>query len=96
METMLLQVKSDIHSAMNWKEVIYLVLFDLSTSFNMVNHGILLSHLETQFGINGTALWWIKSYLSDQMQSVMVGDPMLMEQNPSQFLSPLAFLKAQY
>ena len=60
---------------MDRQEVTCLVLFDLSATFNTVNHGILLSCQETWFGITGTALQWIKYYLSDQMQSVMVGNP---------------------
>ena len=62
---MLLQVKSDIHSAMDMQVVTCLVLPDLSAAFNVVDHGILLSHLETWFGITGTALQYIKSYVLD-------------------------------
>ena len=72
---MLLWVKSDIHSAMNRQEVTCLILLDLSAAFNTVNHGILLSHLETQFSITGPALWWIKSYLLGQTWSAIVGNP---------------------
>ena len=57
---------------MNRQKVTCLVPLDLSAAFD---HEILLSCLETQFVITGIALQWIKLYLSDQMQSVMMGDP---------------------
>ncbi|XP_076743987.1 5-hydroxytryptamine receptor 3A-like [Maylandia zebra] len=47
-----------------------LVLLDLSSAFDMVDHNILLARLEHTVGIKGTALDWFKSYLSDRLSSV--------------------------
>ena len=44
-------------------DVSALVLMDLSAVFYMVDHEILLSVLEKQFGIRGVALKWFKEYL---------------------------------
>lgn len=58
----------DIH-----KEVI-LVLLDLSSAFDMIDHEILITRLADSFGIRGTALRWIKSYLYIRTQSIVIGD----------------------
>ena len=55
-ETALLKVKADILKAMDNQEVTCLVLLDLSATFDMVDHKILLNWLENHFGIKGMAL----------------------------------------
>ena len=54
--TALLKVKADILKAMDNQEVTCLVVLDLSATFDMVDHKILLNQLENQFGIKGMAL----------------------------------------
>ena len=51
-----------------------LVLLDLSTSFDTVNHEILFRRLETTFGVTGTSLQWFSSYLGNRSQRVVFGD----------------------
>lgn len=41
-----------------------LVLIDLSSAFDTINHQILLERLEHLIGINGTTFSWFKSYYS--------------------------------
>ena len=50
------------------------MLLDLSAPLDTVDHTILLSYLEENFGVTGTALAWIRSYLTCQTQGVVVGD----------------------
>ena len=73
-DTALLKVKTDILKAMDNQEVTCLVLLDFSVAFDTVDHKILLDRLENYFGITRIALRWIKSYLTNQSQRVIIGD----------------------
>ena len=61
------------HSANNHKSTL-LVSLDLSAAFDTIDHRILLNRLESTFGISGTALQWITSYLINRSQYVKLGD----------------------
>ena len=73
-ETALLKVHHDIVMALDEKCYAVLVLLDLSAAFDVIDHSILLQRLEHSFGISGSAVSWIKSYLSDRVMRVAVGD----------------------
>ena len=47
-------------------------MLDLPAAFDTIDQNILLHRLEHAFGITGTALSWIRSYLSDRDQTVFV------------------------
>ena len=63
-ETALLKVKTDLLQAIDHQEVVCLILLDLSSAFDTVDHCLLLQGLEVSFGIKETALEWIRSYLT--------------------------------
>ena len=67
-ETALLWVKTDILDAIDKKEVTRLVMLDLSAAFDTVNHKLLINCLMYCFGITGTILQWISSYLTNRSQ----------------------------
>ena len=56
---------------MNKQHVTLLVLLDLSAAFDTVDHNVLLSRLNSKFGISGTALEWFRSYSNGRSQRVM-------------------------
>ena len=56
------------------KEVTLLVLLDLSVAFDTMEHSIFLNILQQDFGVVGTALKWIASFLSGPRQRIIVGD----------------------
>ena len=82
-ETALLKVKMDILAAIDRKEAMCLILLDLSTAFDMVNHEMLLNCLKFRFGITDTVLKWIESYLTGRHQSVIIGDANDLDQKRS-------------
>ena len=71
-EMALLKVKTDILQAINDQEVVCLVLSDLSAAFDTVSYDLLLNHLHHHFSIGGTVLQWVRSYLSDSTQKVVI------------------------
>ncbi len=73
-ETALLRVKNDILNAMDNRNVMLLLLLDLSAAFDTIDHSILLKRLSERCGIKGTCLKWFTSYLSDRTQMVKIND----------------------
>ena len=65
-ETALLRVHNDISLALDNNNDVILVLLDLSSACDMVNHQILLKRLQDRYGIYGAVLDWLKSYLSER------------------------------
>ncbi|CAG2229999.1 unnamed protein product [Mytilus edulis] len=62
-ESALLRLVNDILDGMEHQEVTAMIAVDLSAAFDTVDHSILINVLEYQYGVNGTALKWIDSYL---------------------------------
>ena len=60
----LLKFSDDILKLFDQKKVAIATFMDLSIAFDYVDHNILLSKLK-RYGIQETALQWIKSYLLD-------------------------------
>ena len=69
-ETALVRVHNDILTAIDNNNTVILLLLDLSAAFDTVDHSILLSRLSCRFGIKGTVLAWLKSYLTSRKQFV--------------------------
>lgn len=75
-ESALLKVFDDIYLTTDAGDSIILMLLDLSSAFDMVDHDILLSRLEYDVGLKGTVLNWFSSYLTDRRFSVRFGSSM--------------------
>ena len=86
-----------ISLALDGKKSVLGVYLDLSKAFDTVSHRILLSKLE-KYGIRGTSLLWVRSFLSNRQQIVKwnnaLSQPELVECGVPQgsILGPLLFL----
>ena len=65
----MLSVHNDVERAMDKGHVSVLAHLDLSYAFDIVDHLTLLSVLHRCFRVQGGALNWFRSYLSDRRQS---------------------------
>ena len=71
-ETALIKVHNDILWAMERRGVTILLLLDLSSAFDTIDQSILIARLHDIIGVDGTALNWFRSYLSDRSQRVYI------------------------
>jgi len=68
-----LRVLSDILLGIDAGDLSALVLLDLSTAFDTVDHHILPQRLEHSYGITGLVRQWFQSYLVGRRQFVRTG-----------------------
>ena len=79
----MLRIVNDILSALDIDNISVLLLLDLSAAFDTIDHQILLSRLNSVFGIQSTALQSFHSYFSDRYQSTSVNNS---SSSPSQLM----------
>jgi hypothetical protein len=72
-ETAVLKVTSDIFQFLDNGNICLLSFLDFSAAFDSVDLSILSTRLSVSFGINGTALDWILSFVRNRPQSVSFG-----------------------
>ena len=73
-ETALLQTFDSFFNSADRSQPTLLVSLDLSAAFDTIDHSTILSRLSTSFGVSGTALAWLTSYLTNRSQTVRIGD----------------------
>ena len=97
-ETTLLSVHDHIIKAMSQQKITALCLLDLSAAFDTIDHSILVHRLSSWFGLNGTVLSWLQSYLSSRNFVVDIkpfqSAPLPLQQGVPQgsVLGPLLFI----
>ena len=97
-ETALLKVMSDIMASTDKGNITLLGLLDMSAAFDTVDHHILLDRLEVSYGLKGHVLSWLRSFLSNRTQQVLMnGSSSLVTRIKSgvpqgSILGPLLFL----
>ena len=75
-ETLLLKMFDDISKKIQKDQTVVLILLDLSAAFDTIDHTILAKKLLDDYGISGTALQWLQSYLTNRTYCVKIGDTM--------------------
>ena len=73
-ETALVRVQNNILRTRNQGGAPILVLLDLSAAFDIIDHSILLSKMESVLGVKGSALQLFKSYLLGREQRIKIND----------------------
>ena len=71
-ETALIKIMNDILLETDSQNVVVMAFLDLSAAFDTVDHSILLTRLETLFGVQKSALNWFRTYLIGRTQSVHI------------------------
>ena len=71
-ETALLKVQNDILQALGSRKAVFLVMLDLSSAFDTIDHALLLGRMSSALHINGSPLNWISSYLTDRSNRVYI------------------------
>lgn len=71
-ETALLRITDNVLRAIDNKRATILVELDLSAAFDMIDHQLLIRRLELSYGVSGTALDLVNSYLHGRSQVVNV------------------------
>jgi len=72
-ETALLRVFNDVVRNIDNQRVTVLLAFDISAAFDTIYFDVLADRLKVDFGIDGIALEWLLSFLTDRTQYVAVG-----------------------
>ena len=91
-ETGLLRVCNDILQAIDEGQEVVLVLLDLSSAFDTIDHKVLLDRLRIRYGFSGTVLDWFRSYLSNRTQSVKIGKDLSAKSEVRAGVSPVLFI----
>jgi Reverse transcriptase (RNA-dependent DNA polymerase) len=71
-ETNIVSAHNDMIGIVDKGHVVALVLLDISSAFDTVDHDILVSVLQQQFGIQDPALDWFADLMTDHSQSKSV------------------------
>ena len=61
---------SDIIDGIADGKIVVLLLLDLTAAFDTVDHDILLKRLEITYGLSGTILDWLRTYVEGRTQAV--------------------------
>ena len=73
-ETALVKIHNDILTVVDGNTNVLLVLLNLSSAFDTINHEMLLSKLKKDYLVDGKALAWFDSYLNNRFFMVKIKD----------------------
>ena len=64
---------NDLTQSLNSRNEVDVIYFDFAKAFDSVNHDIILEKLKQIYNIDGLMLNFIKAYLKDRYQKVVIG-----------------------
>ncbi len=67
-------MRPDLLQALDSGKEALVVLLDFSSVFDLIDHELILHRLQNRYGIAGAVLAWVRSYLANRTQSVVVKD----------------------
>ena len=73
MVTHMVPFTDDLALALNNKSRVDVIYFDFAKAFDSVSHDLILQKLKLNFNIDGLMLRFIKSYLEERQQQVVIG-----------------------
>ena len=73
-KTALLEVVYDLFLFLSKGNISVIALFDFSSTFDTIDHPILVHRLHTDFGFTDAVLQWFSSYLTDRTQYVSLSN----------------------
>ena len=56
----LLWLKNDLLQGIDGKEAVFVVLLDLFSAFDLVDHKVLIKRMQSQFRLSGNVIEWLK------------------------------------
>ena len=72
-ETALMKIHNDVGCAVSQGQGAVLLFLDMSAAFDTVETTLLIDILQTHIGLEGAALSWFLSYVTDRLQRVAIG-----------------------
>jgi len=72
-KTAMIKIYHDLLDSVDKSNVTLVVMIDLSAAFDTIGIQMALDILQTDFGIQGTPLNWMKSYISQRTMKVTIG-----------------------
>ena len=73
-----------------------LLVLDISVVFDAVDHSVLCKRAQAEFGVSGTVLDWLQSFVTDRSQYIAIGNErsettILLSMPQGSVLGPLLF-----
>ena len=73
-DTALMKVTNDFLFTLDNRQCVYLILLDLSSAFDTIDHQVFLSQLQRDYGTSGGVIDWMDTYFTGIRQCVQIDE----------------------